>query len=137
MAFGKIFLGCHAQWITPESVGEQLPFYDFERQCTITADVIIDNRDELFERLQVKPSAQKDITDSELILLSYYKWEEDAPKFLVGDFAFVIWDEKKQKLFGARDFSGSRTLYYHQNYQKFAFCTTMDPLLSLPFIEKS
>ncbi|WP_339200389.1 lasso peptide isopeptide bond-forming cyclase [Peribacillus sp. FSL P2-0133] len=131
----KIFLGCHAQWITPESVGEQLPFYDFERRCTITADAIIDNRDELFQRLQVKPSDQKGMTDSELILLSYYKWSEDAPKFLVGDFAFVIWDEKKQKLFGARDFSGSRTLYYHQNHQKFAFCTTMEPLLSLPFIE--
>ncbi|WP_347939964.1 lasso peptide isopeptide bond-forming cyclase [Peribacillus simplex] len=132
----KVFLGCHAQWITPESVGEQLPLNDFERRCTITADAIIDNRDELFRRLQIKPSNQKDMTDSELILLSYYKWEEDAPKFLVGDFAFAIWDEKKQKLFGARDFSGSRTLYYHQNYQKFAFCTTIDPLLSLPFVEK-
>lgn len=44
---------------SPESVGEQLPFYDFERQCTITADAIIDNRDELFQRLQVKPSAQR------------------------------------------------------------------------------
>lgn len=133
----KVFLGCHAQWITPESVGEQLPFYDFERRCTITADAIIDNREDLFQMLQVKPLDQKGMTDSELILLSYYKWEEDAPKFLVGDFAFVIWDEKRQKMFGARDFSGSRTLYYHQSHQKFAFCTTIDPLLSLPFIEKN
>ncbi|MFK9117573.1 lasso peptide isopeptide bond-forming cyclase [Peribacillus frigoritolerans] len=132
----KVFLGCLAQWITPESVGEQLPFYDFERGCTITADAIIDNREELFQMLQVKPMHQKGMTDSELILLSYYKWEEDAPKFLVGDFAFVIWDEKKQKMFGARDFSGSRTLYYHQSHQKFAFCTTIDPILSLPFIDK-
>ncbi|MFD4817506.1 lasso peptide isopeptide bond-forming cyclase [Peribacillus butanolivorans] len=132
----KVFLGCHAQWITPESVDEQLPFYDFERRCTITADAIIDNREELFQMLQVKPLGRKGMTDSELILLSYYKWDEDAPKFLVGDFAFVIWDEKKQKMFGARDFSGSRTLYYHQSHQKFAFCTTIDPLLSLPFIEK-
>ncbi|WP_144549939.1 lasso peptide isopeptide bond-forming cyclase [Peribacillus simplex] len=132
----KVFLGCHAQWITPESVGEQLPFYDFERRCTITADAIIDNRDDLFQMLQVKPIDQKGMTDSELILLSYYKWVEDAPKYLVGDFAFVIWDEKRQKMFGARDFSGSRTLYYHQSHQKFAFCTTIDPLLSLPFIEK-
>ncbi|MEK4065676.1 lasso peptide isopeptide bond-forming cyclase [Peribacillus sp. FSL R5-0717] len=132
----KVFLGCHAQWITPESVGEQLPFYDFERRCTITADAIIDNREELFQMLQVKPIHQKGMTDSELILLSYFKWEEDAPKFLVGDFAFMIWDEKRQKMFGARDFSGNRTLYYHQSHQKFAFCTTINPLLSLPFIEK-
>ncbi|WP_336866463.1 lasso peptide isopeptide bond-forming cyclase [Peribacillus frigoritolerans] len=132
----KVFLGCHAQWITSESVGEQLPFYDFERRCTITTDAIIDNREDLFQMLQVKPLDQKGMTDSELILLSYYKWEEDAPKFLVGDFAFIIWDERRQKMFGARDFSGSRTLYYHQSHQKFAFCTTIDPLLSLPYIEK-
>jgi asparagine synthase (glutamine-hydrolysing) len=132
----KIFLGCHAQWITPESVGEQLPFYDYERQCAITSDAIIDNRKELFEKLQVEPSHQKHITDSELILLSYYKWKEDVPKFLVGDFAFMIWDQKQQRLFGARDFSGSRTLYYHKSHEKFAFCTTIEPLLLLPFIGK-
>ena len=25
---GPVFLGCHAQWITPESVHERLPYYD-------------------------------------------------------------------------------------------------------------
>lgn len=126
----------HTQWITPESVGQILPYYDYERQLAITADAIIDNRKELLEKLQVEPSRQKYITDSEIILLSYYKWKEDVPKFLVGDFAFMIWDEKQQRLFGARDFSGSRTLYYHKSHEKFAFCTTIEPLLSLPFVEK-
>jgi asparagine synthase (glutamine-hydrolysing) len=132
----KIFLGCHAQWITPESIGEQLPFYDQDRKLAITADAIIDNREELFERLQVEKKRRKEITDSELILLSYQKWGEDTPKFLVGDFAFMIWDEKKQKLFGARDFSGSRTLYFHRHHRWFSFCTTIHPLLSLPNVEK-
>ncbi|MCQ6278913.1 lasso peptide isopeptide bond-forming cyclase [Bacillus sp. EB600] len=132
----KVFLGCHAQWITPESIGEKLPYYDYERQLAITADAIIDNRDELFDRLQVDRGRRKVITDSELILLAYYKWGEETPKFLVGDFAFMIWDEKKGKLFGARDFSGSRTLYYFFNGQKMAFCTAIKPLLSLPYIEK-
>ncbi|OIK07996.1 lasso peptide isopeptide bond-forming cyclase [Bacillus sp. MUM 13] len=132
----KVFLGCHAQWITPESAGEVLPYYDSERQCAITADAIIDNRSELFGRLQVEASEQTFITDSEIILLSYYKWGEDAPKFLVGDFAFMIWDQKNQRLFGARDFSGSRTLYYHNNSENFAFCSTIGPLLSLPYVQK-
>lgn len=130
------FLGCHAQWITPESVGEQLPFYNYEKQLTITADAIIDNRDELFEKLQVDYSDRKNMTDSELILLSYQKWGEAAPKYLVGDFAFMIWDEKKQILFGARDFSGSRTLYFYRGEEKFAFCTIINPLFTLPYIEK-
>ncbi|MGG0724432.1 lasso peptide isopeptide bond-forming cyclase [Bacillus mycoides] len=130
------FLGCHAQWITPESVGEQLPFYNYEKQLAITADAIIDNRYELFEKLQVDYADRKNMTDSELILLSYQKWGEAAPKYLVGDFAFMIWDEKKQILFGARDFSGSRTLYFYRSENKFAFCTIIKPLFTLPHVEK-
>ncbi|MBE7101562.1 lasso peptide isopeptide bond-forming cyclase [Bacillus cereus] len=130
------FLGCHAQWITPESVGEQLPFYNYERQLAITADAIIDNRNELFEKLQVDYADRKNMADSELILLSYQKWGEAAPKYLVGDFAFMIWDEKKQILFGARDFSGSRTLYFYRGEEKFAFCTIINPLFTLPYVEK-
>src|SRR4051812_17132902 len=81
----KVFLSCHGQWITSESVGEKLRYYDRERKLAITADAIIDNREDLFERLQVKRDIQKQITDSELILLSYYKWGEESPKYLVGD----------------------------------------------------
>ncbi|MGM1032022.1 MAG: lasso peptide isopeptide bond-forming cyclase [Bacillota bacterium] len=132
----KTFLGCHAQWITPESVGEQLPFYDSERQCAITADAIIDNRDELFAKLDLSKDDRNSVTDSQLILLSYLKWGEESPEYLVGDFAFMIWDQKKRKLFGARDFSGSRTLYYYLNTEKFAFSTVIEPLLNLPFVEK-
>jgi len=130
------FIGNHAQWITPESVGEQQPFYDSERQCVITADAIIDNREELFEKLQVERSKQKVMPDSQLILLAYYKWGEESPKHLVGDFAYMIWDERNQKLFGARDFSGSRTLYYYKDQERFAFCTTIMPLFTLPGVKK-
>jgi asparagine synthase (glutamine-hydrolysing) len=132
----KIFLGCHAQCITPESIEERLPYYDPERQLVITADAIIDNRQELFDRLQVEYAQRKNMPDSELILLAYRKWGEEAPKFLLGDFAFMIWDERKQLLFGARDFSGSRTLYFHRTKSRFAFCTIMEPLFTLPQIEK-
>lgn len=130
------FIGNHAQWITPESVGEKQPFYDSERQCVITADAIIDNREELFEKLQVERSKQKIMPDSQLILLAYYKWGEESPKHLVGDFAYMIWDERNQKLFGARDFSGSRTLYYYKDHERFAFCTTIMPLFTLPGVKK-
>jgi asparagine synthase (glutamine-hydrolysing) len=133
----KVFLGCHAQWITPESIGEQLPYYDNERELAITADAIIDNRNELFNKLGIDHSERKEMPDSILILLSYAKWGENVPYHLVGDFAFVIWDGKNKKIFGARDFSGARTLYYFNKNQKFAFCTVMEPLLTLPYIKKN
>lgn len=61
---------------------------------------------------------------------------EQSPKFLVGDFAFMIWDEQERKLFGARDFSGARTLYFFRSQQRFAFCTAIKPLFSLAYIKK-
>ncbi|HWJ80332.1 MAG TPA: lasso peptide isopeptide bond-forming cyclase [Niallia sp.] len=130
------FLGCHAQWITPESINEQLPFYDYQRQLAITSDAIIDNRKELFQLLQVDKKDQNKIPDSLLILLAYHKWGEECPKYLIGDFAFMIWDEKRQKIFGARDFSGSRTLYYSLKNQRFAFSTTIEPILTFPNFQK-
>lgn len=133
----NVALVSHTQWITAESIGEELPYYDYEKQLVITADAIIDNREELFGKLQIKDIHRTRITDSELILLAYYKWEEEAPKFLIGDFAFVIWDEKKQKLFAARDFSGNRTLYFFKDDKRFAFCTAITPLFSLSYVKKS
>ncbi|MCH1624882.1 asparagine synthase-related protein [Ferdinandcohnia quinoae] len=131
----NVFLGCHAQWITPESVGEQLPYFDHERQLTITADAIIDNRDELCELLNIPTPYRAEITDSELILLAYNRWGDQSPKFLLGDFAFMIWDARKRQFFGARDFSGTRTLYYYNDLQRFAFCTVIKSLLTLPYIK--
>lgn len=131
-----VFLGCHAQWVTPESITERLPHYDYERGLAITADAIIDNRSELFEKLQVRLTDRKEMADSTLILLAYQKWGKDAPKHLIGDFAFVIWDQQNRSLFGARDFSGSRTLYYARTKELFAFSTTIQPLFSIPGLNK-
>jgi len=128
--------GCHAQWITPESVGEQMPYYDHEKQYAITADAIIDNRQELATLLGLDNKQLKELPDSMFILLAYDKWQEDTPNYLIGDFAFMIWDERRQKLFGARDFSGGRTLYYSHKNGQFAFCTLMEPLLTSNFVSK-
>ncbi|MFA1820257.1 asparagine synthetase B [Virgibacillus oceani] len=133
----RVFLGCHTQWITPESLGESLPFHDYERQLVITADAIIDNREELFDLLQVNKDHRKIMPDSHLILLTYSKWEETAPRYLQGEYSFMIWDERKKKMFGARDFSGARTLYFHQDVSRFVFSTTIEPLFTLPTINKT
>ncbi|MEM5591094.1 hypothetical protein AAHH67_04055 [Niallia circulans] len=70
----NIFLGCHARWITPESMGERNPYYDKTSRVVITSDSIIDNRMELFQSLQVDRALQQTISDTQLILLAYLKW---------------------------------------------------------------
>lgn len=128
---GDAFLGCRGQRITPESLNEILPLRDPASGLVIAADAIIDNREELFGRLAVPKTERAGMTDGELILIAYRQWGQDAPKYLVGDFAFVIWDPRDKTLFGARDFTGARTLYYTQAETGAAFCTAIHPLLAL------
>lgn len=127
----NLFLGCGVQCVTPESLIEVLPLHDEGRELVITADAIIDNREELFGLLNVEVGFQKNITDSELILIAYEKWGKDCPKYLVGDFTFAIWDEKKKILFCARDHVGKRTFYYYYDNEIFAFCTVIKPIFEL------
>ncbi|MCK6074409.1 asparagine synthase-related protein [Paenibacillus silvae] len=131
------FLSCHAQWITPESVYERLPLYDEESKLTITADAILDNREQLAEQLRISRSALVAMADSELILLAYQRWGEEVATHLLGDFVFAIWDERRRTLFAARDITGMRTLYYRLDGPRFAFCTLMKPLLELEGVQKS
>ena len=133
---GSAFLGCRIRWITPESRGERMPEGDPNGRLLIAADAILDNRKELFGRLQLPPARFADMTDSELILLAYRRWGRRSPEYLVGDFAFMIWDADRRELFGARDLFGSRSLYYHRDNRRLAFSTTIEPLLALPGIPR-
>jgi len=53
-------------------------------------------------------------TDTEVILAAWERWGEGCLDRLVGMFAFLLWDEREQRLFAARDRFGVKPLYYHQ-----------------------
>jgi asparagine synthase (glutamine-hydrolysing) len=74
--------------------------------------------------------------DSELILHAYRKWGEACLTHLLGDFAFVIWDKPKQKLFCAKDRFGMRQLYYAQKDNSIIVCNALSVMLKHPNISK-
>lgn len=127
---------CGKQEVTPESAEETLPYFDKEHNLVIAADAIIDNRKELFRLLGIPDEKKTNTADSELILLAYLKWKEECPRYLIGDYSFVIWNGEKNELFGARDHVGKRTFYYSQTGGCFAFCTAMAPILHLGICSK-
>jgi len=108
---GPIALGHTMLWNTPESKYEHFPLH--KDAYILTMDARIDNRDELIKELELPDRPLAEIGDSEFILASYKKWGEECPKHLLGDFAFAIWDEKKEQLFCARDHVGIKPFYYH------------------------
>ncbi len=133
---GSVFFGCHTQHVTPESVEGILPYRDELHGLTITADIIIDNRAELCDRLCIETTLRDSLPDSRLILLAYQKWDSDCPKYILGDYAFVIWDEKRQQMFCAVDPTGTRAFYYYLSGGFFAFSTLLRPLFILPEVVK-
>lgn len=132
----NFFLGCSFKAFTPESRIETLPFKDETSGLVITADAIIDNRSELFNLLNIPVNDRSNITDSRLILEAYRKWGEKSLNYLCGDFAFAIFDIKRNNLFCARDQVGKRTFYYFDCNEFFAFSTTIEPLFSITRIKK-
>jgi asparagine synthase (glutamine-hydrolysing) len=119
---------------TPESLEEDQPYT--EGHLTVVADARIDNREHLLKKLDLSP----DTPDCRIILSAYRCWAEHCPEELLGDYAFAIWDEKKNRLFCARDHMGVRPLYYYRNLnpgkETFAFSSEIKALLQLPEVSK-
>lgn len=118
---------------TPESLSETLPKVHRSDRWTITADARIDNRAALIAQLGIRRPANA-LPDSELILEAYIRWGDRCCEYLLGDFAFAIWDEQEQSLFLARDHLGIKPLYYYCDRHLFAFATEIKSLFQLPEI---
>ena len=133
---GGVALGHTLLATTPEALVERLPLTDPGSGCTITADVRLDNREELLPALGLD-SETRVVGDGELILRAYVEWGEDCPKHLLGDFAFAIWDPRSQQLFCARDHMGMRQLIYHHDAGRhFVFATEAEAVLAHPAVPR-
>jgi asparagine synthase (glutamine-hydrolysing) len=98
----------------------------------LTADVRLDNRGELIAALKPGDSTAHEWSDGQLILAAYEKWSENCLDRLIGDFAFAIWDVRRQELFCARDHFGVKPFYYCAFDKLFAFASEVKALLDLP-----
>lgn len=79
------------------------------------------NFKEIKEDLIKKGHTFKTTCDTEVILHGYAEYGADIVNDLRGMFAFVIWDKKNKKLFGARDHFGQKPFYYALMNNTFMF----------------
>ena len=82
----------------------------------VTADASIYYRNDLRRAIRDatldRPFAPSGGSAAALILDAYRAWGGDCARYLEGDYTFVVWDRETRTLTAARDFSGSRPLYY-------------------------
>ncbi len=121
---------------TPESVGDALPRTGAAGNLILTSHARIDNREELFRRLDIPVTERANMPDSAIILQAYEKWGQACPEYLIGDWCFGIWDKARQTMFLARDHHGNTGIYYYQNPRIFAFSSCLKGLFALPDVPR-
>lgn len=100
------FFGCSGEFIKNNEQHEQTRAEPFIVFCNCR----LDNRDYLHETLA--GTSHPSLSDEQLIVAAYRRWGTDCFERLIGDWAIALWDGLRQLLLLARDFSGTRPLYY-------------------------
>lgn len=73
-------------------------------------------------------------SDTEVIIEAYKEYGKDCLKKFNGMWAFVIYDLRKNIIFGARDRFGIKPFFYHSSDKYFSFASEIKALLRLPWI---
>lgn len=99
----------------------------------LAADASIYYRDDLRHALRGRGVALPvNATAAESIFAAYRAWGEAAPRWLEGDFAFVLWDGAQRRAICARDFGGKRPLYYALADHRLVVGSTLAAVIASP-----
>ncbi|HEO99073.1 MAG: hypothetical protein JW682_05135 [Campylobacterales bacterium] len=89
-----------------------------------TAVTAFYNRAELCSKLDLDERCG----DETLLERAYTAWGERCHEHLLGDFAFALYDEKRECFFCARDPLGIKPLYYTEKENQYYFANDLDEL---------
>ena len=99
----------------------------------LAADASIYYRDDLRHALRARGvGLAVNATAAESILAAYRAWGDAAPRWLEGDFAFVLWDSARRRAVCARDFGGKRPLYYAIVNDRLVVGSTLAAVIATP-----
>jgi asparagine synthase (glutamine-hydrolysing) len=113
------------------------PMSNEDGTISLTFNGEIYNFRELREVLQRSGHRFRSQSDSEVIVHAYEEWGDDCVHHLNGIFAFAIWDDRRKRLFLARDHLGVKPLYYSETAAGFTFASETRAILADPAFPRS
>lgn len=119
---GKVLFGHRRLSILDLSEAAAQPFHYSDRY-TIVHNGEIYNYIELREELKKKGYIFMTQTDTEVLVAAYDCWKEHCLQQFDGMFAFVIWDEKENELFAARDRFGEKPFHFIRHNHSLLFAS--------------
>lgn len=105
-------------------------------------DIWVTYNGEIYNYLQLRDElkslgrAFKTSSDTEVLLAAYEEWGVKCLDRFDGMWAFVIYDARKNILFGSRDRFGVKPFYYINQKGRFVFASEPKAILDLPFYDK-
>ncbi len=124
----NVLMGCEIQYFTPEAKKEKLPKKSDDGQCFFTADVYLDNRDELLQDKIFAGENSAELADGDILFLFYQAYGEKRLVEVIGSYAFVYYDRKKGTIDFVMDHMANRCLYYCLLDNVLYFSTIIKPL---------
>jgi Glutamine amidotransferase domain/Asparagine synthase len=100
--------------------------YPFGEGSVLTWDGRLDNREDLL--LDLHRYLAADITDAAIVAAVYQRWGSVGFRRLLGDWALALWDAASQRIVLARDYFGTRPLYYRLMPNGIAWATAIEAL---------
>lgn len=127
-AKGGVSILYRAFHTTKESRLETQP-YLLRSGAVLTWNGRLDNRSELLSELSFE--LRSDAPDAAIVAAAYDRWETRILPKLVGDWALSVYDPLERALLLAKDFLGSRPLYYSSDETQITWSSLLDPFVFL------
>lgn len=132
---GRVALGHRRLSIVDLSAAGHQPMCNEDGSIWIVFNGEIYNHAELRADLERRGHRYRSATDTETLLHLYEEEGEAMLPRLHGMFAFAIWDDRRQRLFAARDRIGIKPFYYMQSDGRFLFASEIKALAQHPSVE--
>ncbi|MBQ2765990.1 MAG: asparagine synthase (glutamine-hydrolyzing), partial [Clostridia bacterium] len=118
--------------------GGSQPIYNEDSSIVVVYNGETYNFMELREELIADGHVFTTDTDTEVLVHGYEKWGDKLAEHLRGMYAFVIYDMKKDMLYGARDIFGIKPFYYFRTHDgDYIFGSEIKAFLEHPkFVKK-
>lgn len=117
--------------------GGKQPIFNEDGQTAIVFNGEIYNFKPLRKTLLAAGHTFTTKSDTEVLLHGFEEWGmEGLLKRIRGMFAFLIWDNQKKELYGARDFFGIKPLYYYHDDNRFLIGSEIKSFLYHPYFKK-
>ena len=132
---GTVLLHSRLAVIDPMGGQQPMVLQDSGESYVIIYNGELYNTQEVKQELQALGHIFQGHSDTEVVLHTYAEFGADCLHRLNGIFAFAVWEEKRQRLFLARDRIGVKPLFYKLHRGGLIYASELKTILAYPTVQ--